>query len=195
MSDSSTGTNKRGIDVLHDPRMTKSTGYTEAERQALGLVGLVPDVTESIETQLSRVLLQLKSKTTDLERFIYLMGLLDANETLFYRTLMSDPARFLEILYDPTIAEACLKFDHIFRQPRDVSVDHPQGACQGSAAQLAGQRRAVHLRDKRGPHPRPGRPGRQRHGNSNRKIAALHRGCRLAARGTAECVRVKKRIE
>ena len=120
MSNSRTGDSKRGIDVLYDPRISKSTAYTEAERQALGLVGLVPDVTESIETQLDRVMLQLKSKGTDLERFIYLMGLLDANETLFYRTLMSDPARFLEIVYDPTIAEACLKFDHIFRRPRGM---------------------------------------------------------------------------
>src|SRR5580698_8740635 len=101
--------NKRGIELLQDPSLNKSTAFTEAEKQALGIVGLVPDVTESIETQLSRVLLQLKEKTTDLDRFIYLMNLLDTNETLFYRTLMSDPARFLEIVYDPTIGEACLK--------------------------------------------------------------------------------------
>ncbi len=126
MSDSNTGNSKRGLDVLHDPRINKSTGYTDAERRALGLVGLVPDVTESIETQLSRVLLQLKHKATDLDRFIYLMGLLDSNETLFYHTLMSDPARFLEIVYDPTIGEACLKFDHIFRRPRGMylSITH-----------------------------------------------------------------------
>jgi len=111
---------KRGIDILRHPQLNKSTAFTEAEREALGLVGLVPDVTESIETQLTRVLLQLKQKTTDLERFIYLMNLLDTNETLFYRTLMSDPARFLEIVYDPTIAEACLKFDQIFRRPRGM---------------------------------------------------------------------------
>jgi len=30
---------------------------------------------------------------------------------------MSDPARFFEIVYDPTIGEACLKFDHITRRP------------------------------------------------------------------------------
>ena len=120
MSNLSIGNNERGIDVLHDPTLNKSTGYTEAERQALGLVGLVPDVTESIETQLDRVLLQLKGKATDLDRFIYLINLLDLNETLFYRTLMSDPARFLEIVYDPTIAEACLKFGHILRRPRGM---------------------------------------------------------------------------
>ncbi|HEY1477354.1 MAG TPA: NAD-dependent malic enzyme [Chthoniobacterales bacterium] len=115
-----TGNSKRGIEILRDPSINKSTGFTEVERQALDLVGLVPDVTESIETQLTRVLLQLKHKTTDLDRFIYLMNLLDTNETLFYHTLMSDPARFLEIVYDPTIAEACLKFDHIFRRPHGM---------------------------------------------------------------------------
>jgi malate dehydrogenase (oxaloacetate-decarboxylating)(NADP+) len=114
------GNSERGIAVLHDPTFNKSTAYTEAERQALGLVGLVPDVTESMETQLDRVLLQLKDKPTDLDRFIYLINLLDLNETLFYRTLMSDPARFLEIVYDPTIAEACLKFGHILRRPRGM---------------------------------------------------------------------------
>jgi malate dehydrogenase (oxaloacetate-decarboxylating)(NADP+) len=111
MSASNTGAGKRGIELLHDPRINKSTGFTEAERQSLGLVGLVPDVTESIDTQLTRVLLQLKGKATDLDRFIHLMNLLETNRTLFYRTLMSDPARFLEIVYDPTIGEACLKFD------------------------------------------------------------------------------------
>jgi malate dehydrogenase (oxaloacetate-decarboxylating)(NADP+) len=119
-SNLSTGDGKRGIDVLRDPSINKSTGFTESERQALGLVGLVPEVTESIETQLSRVLLQLKGKATDLDRYIYLMNLLDTNETLFYYTLMSDPAGFLEIVYDPTIGEACLKFDHIFRRPHGM---------------------------------------------------------------------------
>src|SRR5271168_2522999 len=113
-------TNQQGIESLRNPSLNKTTGYTEAEKQSLGIVGLVPDVTESIETQLSRVLLQLKHKTTDLDRYIYLMNLLEINETLFYRTLMSDPARFIEIVYDPTIAEACLKFDHILRRAQGM---------------------------------------------------------------------------
>src|SRR6267378_8089218 len=111
---------KRGIDILHDPVINKATAYTEAERQALGLVGLVPDVTESEDLQLRRVLQQLGYKNTDLERYIYLVNLLDNDETLFYRTLMSDPARFLPIVYDPTIAEACLKFGHIYRRARGM---------------------------------------------------------------------------
>src|SRR5215469_13862734 len=111
---------KRGIDLLHDPVLNKATAYTEAERQALGLVGLVPDATESEDLQLRRVMQQLGHKTTDLDRYIYLASLLDNDETLFYRTLMSDPARFLPIVYDPTIAEACLKFGHIYRRTRGL---------------------------------------------------------------------------
>jgi malate dehydrogenase (oxaloacetate-decarboxylating)(NADP+) len=119
-------TKKHGIELLQDPTANKSTAFTEAEKQEWGIVGLVPDATESIETQLSRVLLQLKQKPTDLERYIYLMNLLETDETLFYYTLMSDPARFLEIVYDPTIGEACLKFDHILRRPRGMylSITH-----------------------------------------------------------------------
>ena len=113
-------TNKRGIDLLWDPSLNKSTGFTEAEKQALDIVGLVPDVTESMDLQLNRVRMQLGHKTTDLDRYIYLINLLDHDETLFYRTIMSDPAYFLPIVYDPTIAEACLKFGHIYRQTRGM---------------------------------------------------------------------------
>jgi len=119
-SPSTSASRKCGIDILHDPVINKSTAYTEAERQALGLVGLVPDVTESEDLQLRRVMLQLGHKATDLDRYIYLINLLDHDETLFYRTIMSDPARFLPIVYDPTIAEACLKFGHIYRQTRGM---------------------------------------------------------------------------
>jgi malate dehydrogenase (oxaloacetate-decarboxylating)(NADP+) len=115
-----TSTAKHGIELLHDPSLNKSTAFTEAEKQALGLVGLVPDITETDEIQLQRVNLQLAQKPTDLERYIYLINLLDHNETLFYRTVMSDPARFLPIVYDPTIGEACLKFGHVYRQPRGM---------------------------------------------------------------------------
>ena len=104
----------RGREVLDNPNLNKGTAFTDEEREQLGLVGLLPDSVEDIDRQLQRVLGHLAQKPTDLERYIYLIGLADRNETLFYKVLMSDPARFLEIVYDPTIGEACLKFDHIF---------------------------------------------------------------------------------
>ena len=112
--------NKHGMELLQDPSLNKSTAFTEAEKQSLGIVGLVPDVTETMDVQLSRVMMQLAHKTADLDRYIYLVNLLDHNETLFYRAIMSDPARFLPIVYDPTIGEACLKFGHIYRQTRGM---------------------------------------------------------------------------
>jgi len=113
-------TSKRGIELLRDPSLNESTAFTEAEKQELGIVGLVPDVTETEDQQLSRVMMQLGHKNTDLDRYIYLTNLLDHNERLFYRTITSDPARFLPIVYDPTIGEACLRFGHIYRQTRGM---------------------------------------------------------------------------
>src|ERR1700758_3814978 len=110
----------RGIDVLNNPNLNKGTAFNPKEREDLGLVGLLPDGIETLDRQVERVLGHLAQKATDLERYIYLIGLADRNETLFYKVLMSDPARFLEIVYDPTIGEACLKFDHIFRRSRGM---------------------------------------------------------------------------
>lgn len=76
-------TTKHGIELLRDPALNKSTAYSEAEKEPLGLVGLVPDVTETEDLQLQRVMMQLGQKTTDLERYIYLINLLDHNEHSF----------------------------------------------------------------------------------------------------------------
>ena len=88
---------KSGMELVLDPALNKSTAFPDAEREALKLTGLLPDAVESEDMQLKRVLQQLGHKTSDIDRYIYLVGLLDHNETLFYRTLMSDPARFLPI--------------------------------------------------------------------------------------------------
>ncbi len=113
---------KRGERILHDPRLNKSTAFTEAEREQLGLVGLLPDGIETLELQLQRVALQLDAKTTDLERYIFLNQLLDYDETLFYALVMSDPARFLPLVYTPTVGEASLRFGHIMRRTRGMYI-------------------------------------------------------------------------
>src|SRR4051812_37873064 len=104
------------IEYLQNPRTNKGTGFTEDERGRLGLEGLLPPVVEDIEQQLERVMQHLSLKPNNLEKYIYLIGLLDRNETLFYKVLMSDPAIFIPIVYNPTVGEACLKFNHIYRR-------------------------------------------------------------------------------
>ena len=111
-----------GLALLDDPISNKGTAFTVKERAEFGLEGLLPPSVESLDRQVERVMHHLDAKPTDLERYIYLTGLVDRNETLFYRTVMSDPARFLPILYDPTVAEACLTFGHIFRRARGMYI-------------------------------------------------------------------------
>jgi len=114
--------NLRGPELLDNPTMNKGTAFTPEERREYGLEGLLPHTVETIDKQLERVMEHLDAKPTDLERYIYLIGLSDRNETLFYRTLMADPARFVPIVYDPTVAEACLTFGHIYRRSRGMYI-------------------------------------------------------------------------
>jgi malate dehydrogenase (oxaloacetate-decarboxylating)(NADP+) len=110
----------RGVHLLRDPAFNKSTAFTEAERDALGLTGLVPDGMDTEENQLARVHLQLSHSSTNIEKYVYLSNLQDNDETLYFKTLMSDPAHFLPLVYTPTVGEACQKFGHIIRRPRGV---------------------------------------------------------------------------
>lgn len=113
-----------GGKLLDDPRLNKGTAFTPEERERYGLQGLLPHAVESLDRQAERVLGHLEQKPSDLERYIYLIGLLDRNETLFYRVVMSDPMRFLPVVYDPTVGEACIKFGHIYRRTRGMYVSH-----------------------------------------------------------------------
>ena len=110
----------RGVDLLHNARLNKWTGFTEAERDALGLTGLLPEGVDDEETQLRRVHLQLSRKTTALEKYIYLYSLQDNDETLFYKALMSDPVQFLPLVYTPTVGEACQQFSQMLRRPKGL---------------------------------------------------------------------------
>jgi malate dehydrogenase (oxaloacetate-decarboxylating)(NADP+) len=112
----------RGRELLRNPRLNKSTAFTLAEREALGLIGLLPEQIETDAAQVQRVLQQVSLKVTNLDKYIYLSGLQDTNETLFYKVLMSDPAQFMPYVYTPTVGEACEKFGHILRRPRGLYV-------------------------------------------------------------------------
>ncbi|MET0458154.1 MAG: oxaloacetate-decarboxylating malate dehydrogenase, partial [Ilumatobacteraceae bacterium] len=106
--------------MLRDPRWNKSTAYSEEEREALGLVGLLPEGIESEDQQVRRVVHQLEVATTALAKYVVLTNLHDRNSTLFYRVLMSDPAQYMPIVYTPTVGEACEKYDLILRRPRGM---------------------------------------------------------------------------
>src|SRR4051812_44364762 len=93
----------RGIDLLHDPQLNKGTAFTHEERKALGLVGLLPTRIFTLEQQAERILENLRSKPDDIEKYIYLIGLQDRNDTLFYRVVLDNLDEIMPIIYTPTV--------------------------------------------------------------------------------------------
>ena len=108
--------------MLYDPTLNKGTAFTEEERDALGLRGLLPPRVATENEQVERVMGNLRAKTSPLERYIFLLALLDRNETLFYRTLLEFLEELMPVIYTPTVGLACQRYAHIFRRPRGLFI-------------------------------------------------------------------------
>jgi malate dehydrogenase (oxaloacetate-decarboxylating)(NADP+) len=122
VTDTYPGALHRGVKILHDPVRNKGTAFTEAERDYLGLRGLLPPRVHSQAEQELRVLGNIREKPTDLERYLYLVALQDRNETLFYRVVQNNIEEIMPLIYTPTVGKACQEFQHIFRQSRGLYV-------------------------------------------------------------------------
>ena len=113
---------------LHDPWLYKGTAFSEAERDALGIRGLLPPGVNTLQEQVLRVMGNYRRKTSDLEKYIFLAALQDRNLTLFYRVLTEHLAEMMPIIYTPTVGLACQQYVHIFRRPKGVFIsDKNQG--------------------------------------------------------------------
>jgi malate dehydrogenase (oxaloacetate-decarboxylating) len=117
----------RGSSVLSSPMLNRGTAFTLAERETLGLTGLLPDSVSTIEGQLRRVYAQYLRQPDDLTKNLYLANLRDRNEVLFYRLLTDHIEEMLPIVYTPTVGTAIERFSHEFGRPRGVylSVNNP----------------------------------------------------------------------
>ncbi|XP_065927261.1 NADP-dependent malic enzyme [Magallana gigas] len=112
----------RGVDILRDPLLNKEFGFTLRERQILGIHGLIPPAIRTQEEQSHNVLLNFNRWDNDLDKYIYLMGLQDRNEKLFYRVVTDNVEKMMPIIYTPTVGQACLKYGLIFRKPRGLYI-------------------------------------------------------------------------
>lgn len=97
----------RGMEMLHNPLLNKGTAFTEAERDAFGLRGLLPPKVCSMQEQVQRVLENFRRKNHALEHYIFLTGLQDRNTTLFYRVLIDHLEEMMPVIYTPTVGLAC----------------------------------------------------------------------------------------
>ncbi len=113
---------KRGMDLLRDPRWNRGTAFTREEREAFGILGLLPDIVSTPEGQLQRIEAHIDSLATPLDKYVYLADLQERNLTIYYRILMSDPVKYMPIVYTPTVGEACQTFGRIYRRPQGIYI-------------------------------------------------------------------------
>lgn len=112
----------RGTDLLHNALLNKGAGFTETERDALGLRGLLPPRVASLEQQVARVLENVREMPTPLTQYRYLTSLLDRNTTLFYRVVVDNLDEMMPIIYTPTVGQACQEYGHVFQQARGLFI-------------------------------------------------------------------------
>lgn len=111
--------------LLKTPLLNKGTSFTQEERNAFKLNGLLPPDIESIELQQVRTYQAYKEKKSDMGRHVFLRSLQDRNETLFYHMLTSHITEMLPIVYTPVVGQACQEFHKIYRQPRGLFIAYP----------------------------------------------------------------------
>lgn len=120
-------TRLRGRQLLADPRLTRGVAFTPEERQAFGLVGLLPPGVLTLEEQAARAYQQFRAQPSDLAKHVFLSLLHERIEVLYFRLLQDHLDEMLPIVYTPTVGEAIRRFSGEFRGTRGVylSVDRP----------------------------------------------------------------------
>ena len=114
-----------GYQLLGDSFLNKGTAFSEKERDAFELHGLLPPRVATLDEQVSRRLQVLRSFATDLERYAFLRELQDTNETVFYALLTRNIEELLPIAYTPTVGAGCQHFSRLFRKPRGLFLSLP----------------------------------------------------------------------
>jgi len=111
-----------GVSLLRDPLANHGTAFTEAERDRLGVRGLLPPRVESIEDQAARALDGIRGKSTPIEKYLYLASLQNENETLFYRVVLDNLLEMLPLVYTPTVGQACQEWSRWYLCPRGLYI-------------------------------------------------------------------------
>jgi malate dehydrogenase (oxaloacetate-decarboxylating)(NADP+) len=113
-----------GLALLRDPLLNKGTAFTEEEREALGLRGFLPPAVLSMQAQVERVLTNLRTLPSDLEKYVALNSLHDRNEALFFRVVCDHIDEIQPLIYTPTVGLACQKYGLIFQRPRGLFISY-----------------------------------------------------------------------
>lgn len=117
---------KIGVDLLVDPLLNKGTAFTDDERDAFALHGLLPPHQGTLDDQVERRLLAVRDLDDDLQQYLQLRALQDSDETLFYALLERNLEEMLPLVYTPAVGRGCQRFSHHWHHPRGLFVSYPQ---------------------------------------------------------------------
>jgi malate dehydrogenase (oxaloacetate-decarboxylating) len=118
-------TSLSGYALINHPMLNKGTAFTDEERDAFGLHGLLPPHVGAVEDQIKRRMRALNDLPSGFEQYAFLRELQDTNETLFYALLVSHVEQMLPLVYTPTVGEGCQRFSEIWRKPRGLFLSYP----------------------------------------------------------------------
>jgi len=116
---------RSGYDLLNSPLFNKGTAFTDEERERFGLHGLLPPSVATLDEQVGRRLQAFRNLSSDYEKHVFMRGLQDSNEVLFYALLVRHIEEMLPIVYTPTVGLGCQAFSHNFWKPRGLFLSIP----------------------------------------------------------------------
>lgn len=118
-----------GYNLLRDPHHNKALSFSEKERDAHYLRGLLPPVVVSQDLQVKKLMHSLRKYQVPLQKYMAMMDLQETNERLFYKLLIDHVEELLPVVYTPTVGEACQKYGSIFRRPQGLFISLKENAC------------------------------------------------------------------
>ncbi|XP_019458538.1 PREDICTED: NADP-dependent malic enzyme-like [Lupinus angustifolius] len=111
-----------GYTLLRDPHFNKGLAFTEKERDAHYLRGLLPPTVIPQETQVKKMIQHIRQYQVPLQKYMAMMDLQERNERLFYKLLIDHVEELLPVVYTPTVGEACQKYGSIFIHPQGLYI-------------------------------------------------------------------------
>ena len=119
---------EKEMSILNNPYLNKGTAFTKAERDQLGLNGLIPPYIQTLDEQVAQTYAQFQTKANDLEKRLFLMQIFNENRVLFYKLFSEHVVEFMPIVYDPTIADTIENYSELYVQSQNatfLSIDDP----------------------------------------------------------------------
>lgn len=111
--------------VLYDPLRNKGTGFTQKEREALGLEGFLPYHIFTLEEQVRQRYQNFKVQQSDLAKYLFLSSLQNQNEVLFYKLVEEHITEMLPLIYTPTVGHVSLHYSLLYSHSRGIYLSYP----------------------------------------------------------------------